>query len=268
MFCAHCGTHLSEAALGCPQCGAIVERSLATAARTPEELQQKLWLEFVRRLGDRQRASIGKSGASTWALFGVLAATLYTCVPRLPSFLANPQNWRNQLVLLTLWADVIAFFALGYVFFVYFCMGGIEARELAGFNRRFHASYELLLIPLQLGFAVAHFAAAAIANQRGIIVLSALAIFGLLWGILGVLKARAIIQRVRRARKYQIPLSWFTGPVVDPASTAPVVAAVLSLLGAVSFATVIWHLDILAEWPILAEQGWVLASGLSLARRQ
>jgi hypothetical protein len=63
------------------------------------ESERKLWLEYIRSLNDRHLRSRGISGATSWALLGVLAAILYRSIPHLPAFLADPNNLKNSWVL-------------------------------------------------------------------------------------------------------------------------------------------------------------------------
>ncbi len=229
-----------------------------------EESQRKLWIEYIRRLGDRHAASIGRSGASTWALFGVLAAILYTCLPQIPSFLASPKNWRNQLVLLTVATDMVMFFVVAYALLVYYCMGGMEGRALPEFNRRFQSVAYLAIISLELVLATAHLFAVGLADVRGFVFRSVVLLFGFLWTLEVILKLRNLLRNIQRARKYHVPLPWFAGTAVDAGRSAVVLFALLSLLSLAALATIVWYSHILVR----SGEEWVkplAASGYSIA---
>jgi hypothetical protein len=241
-----------------------IKQNLAVTRSDSEESQRKLWIEYIRRLGDRHTASIGGSGASTWALFGVLAAILYTCLPQVPSFLASPKNWKNQLVLLTIGTDMVMFFVLAYVLLVYYCMGGMEGRALTESNRRFRSVYYLGIIFLEAALATAHLFAAGVADARGFVLRGVVLLFGLFWALEAILKVRNLLRNIRRARKHHIPLPWFAGVAVDADGTAVVSFALLSLLSLAALAAIIWYSHSLARSGV----DWVkplAASGYSIA---
>jgi hypothetical protein len=53
--------------------------------------ERRLWFDFVSRLNERNLEASTRSGATNWVLFGVVVAIVYRCVPRIPSFLSNPE---------------------------------------------------------------------------------------------------------------------------------------------------------------------------------
>jgi hypothetical protein len=189
---------------------------------------------------------------------------LYASIPQLPAFFASSQNWKNQLVLLTLGTDTVTFFLVAYALLVYYCMGGMEGRALTESNRRLRSVYYLGILFLELALATAHLFAARVADVRGLVFRCVMLLFGLFWATEATLKIRNMVRNIRRARKHKIPLPWFAGVAVDADRTAAVSSGVLLLLSVASLTAMFWYLHGLVRYGA----DWVrplAASGYSMA---
>ena len=134
--------------------------STAEIQHSSSDADRKLWLDYLAKLNDRELHSSQASGFTPWALLAVVAATVYTAVPKIPSFVATPGMATTSLVTLALEADVLFFEGLSIVALVCFCGPSVQSRLATAHSKR---ASSITILTGRIGIAVLaviHFAAA------------------------------------------------------------------------------------------------------------
>jgi hypothetical protein len=181
-----------------------------------DESERKFWLEYLARLNDRRVRAGGISGATSWALLGVLVAILYKAIPQLPAFLVDRSNFNNCLVLFVLEVDVVLHLIFSYFFLLGFYSGGVAAASLPERSRRLRWIVVPAVLVLQFVLTIGHLTAAwlcATGSRFVFWLLIGMAIFWAanLWSL-----AKKETTRFRHARRYKIPVPLFAGSTVNP----------------------------------------------------
>ena len=103
-----------------------------------DDVDRKLWLDFLGKLNDRELQKARASGITPWALIGVAAIILYRCTPQLPAFLATPGALKSSFVIFTLLIDVVAYLGMAFISLQSYFEVGTEPRLLPEAARRLY----------------------------------------------------------------------------------------------------------------------------------
>jgi len=236
-----------------------------------EESERKLWIDYLGRINDRQQRARGGSGATSWALLGVLVAILYKVIPNVSVFLSLRANVKVSLVLFLFECDIAALFLGAYATLLNFYMGATRTMfhtEQAG---RFQSISHFATLFTQLVLAIAHLAAArsSVLGQGKLRWL--VSGLGIVWALNFWLLARKVGRKLWRARKLKIPAPWFQASKINPKEGSLMVVALTLMLATVPVAGFFWYLSSLHREPgsILlpfAASGYAIAgSGIFIA---
>lgn len=227
------------------------ERLIAISASSDAE-ERKLWLDYIARLHDRRSRSNGSSGATSWALLGVLVAIFYKAVPQLPTFLADPNNLKNTLVSFGLEVDIAFLFSVTYFHVLAFYQVGIGATSPPERGRRLLWILNATTLLFQLVLTLSHLIPALGSLAQPTRVTWLLLGMGVFWASNFYLLMKRDIIRLRHARKYKIPVPWFFGSEVNTNWEVLIFSATSLVLGITSFAGLLWYLTYLkrsgADW--------------------
>lgn len=103
---------------------------------TSSDPERKLWLEYLAKLNDRELQKARASGATTWVLFAVLAATLYQFFQLLPQLLTANISFASIGTIVVLEINLIFYLGVVVLYLVQHCKGPEERRILTDLKSR------------------------------------------------------------------------------------------------------------------------------------
>jgi hypothetical protein len=210
-----------------------------------DESERRLWFDYLGRINDRQVRSRGSSGATSWALLGVLIAILYKTIPNISDLLSRPEDIKSTFVLSLLESDTILFFLIAYVALLSFYMGVVQTRVHTEQEVRLQWISHFVILTIQLTMAVGHFAAA----RRVVLGASHLKWFmasiGIMWSANFLSLARGFTGKLRRARRLKIAAPWFKGAKVDPKQGSLILLGFCVTVATISSFGFFWYVLIL-----------------------
>ncbi|MBZ5645145.1 MAG: hypothetical protein LAO19_20485 [Acidobacteriia bacterium] len=221
-----------------------MEGELISARQASDEAARKVWLDYIGKLNDRHRQSIGSSGATSWVLFGALVAILLSTIPRLTSFLKNPANLSSALVCFAFEFDVAIMLLAAYSYLLYFHLGGMATRTVPDRSRRVQPIIHVGVMMMQLFLIFSHFLAAKSAPVGPKSLRWGLAGVGLFWAVNLYMLVRKDTHKFRQSRQLGIPIPWFQGAGIDPQLGAPIGFGICASLTGLFLAGLIWYISL------------------------
>jgi len=203
-----------------------------------DEFERKLWLDYVTKINDRDLQSAHAYGITPWALVAVAGAIIYRSVPQIPAFWATPGMPTAGLAVFLLEADFLFHFLAFFVFLIFYCASGIEARLMPEQNIRAARVKEWFIRALLIISIVAHLGVARALGGPAF-VRWVLALFGLFWFSNLVRSISDHLKRVREAKKSKLPVPEFSSGVIGPNVTAILAAAIMGPIASVSMTTLL-----------------------------
>ena len=191
-----------------------------------DDVQRKLWFEYLTKLNDRELQSSRASGFTPWVLLAVAAAIVYKCVPQIPTFLSISGAAAAALVILLLEVDVLIGSGVFVLILVSSCAPGAPSRLVPEQSRRTTQLGVFVGRTLLVAVIVGHFAAPAFV--AGVpFVRDVLVVFGSLWLwqlLAGIWRTFVI---AREAKKHKVPVPEFS---LSQTTTKMPLAAAIALV--------------------------------------
>jgi hypothetical protein len=182
--------------------------SQSESSGTSTDAEKKLWLDFLAKLNDRELQKERSSGATTWIILAVAAATLYQFIQQIPRLLEVKLPWYTVGTIVALEIDFLVHFGI-FVYILYlYAKGSVERRIFPELKIRATRVIAIVIVLTKAFLVVLH----GVLAEVGVLpsfVLWSMRLFGLYWLLDVGFSFRKYIRTYRMARRYgvKVPLT-------------------------------------------------------------